>query len=114
MKRIALTLTALVTTITIFAQTKGDYESALNKVQNFYNHQQTDSIFEMFSDKIKSNIPLDKTTTMISNLHDQFGEMKSYELIKQKDVFNFYKVAFKTESLSLTVVLDKENKFETF
>jgi len=59
-------------------------------------------------------MPIEKTTRLIGNLHAQYGEMGSYEFIKQKEDFNFYKVVFKTETLTLVVALNKENKLETF
>jgi len=114
MNRIILILVAIMVTVTTLAQTATDYETAINKFQNYYNHQQTDSIFDMFSDKIKKIMPIDKTIAAMGNLHEQYGEMKACEFIKQKDAFYFYKAVFSTGALSLVVALNKESKLETF
>ena len=104
----------LAITATVFAQTRADVDGAVNKFQNFYNHKQTDSIYNMLSDRSKGLMSLDKTKEAFAKLNTQLGELKSCELSKESQGFNFYKATFSNAILSLVVSLNKDNQLETF
>lgn len=97
-----------------FAQDHASVDAAVNKFQTLYNSNQTENIFNMLSDKIKTLMPLDKTTQVMGQLHQQVGELKSYSHLKQEEHINYYKATFEKAALTLVVSVDKENKLETF
>jgi fermentation-respiration switch protein FrsA (DUF1100 family) len=100
--------------LTVHAQTKADYTTALARLQKFYNHQQYDSVFNIFSEKTKEALPLEKTRMIFNQLSQQLGEMKAYEYSKTKDNVNFYKTTFAKATVSMLIGLTPDKKLETF
>lgn len=112
-KKALLAIIILAYTSTGRSQTLEDYNTVMHQFQYYLNHQQFDSIFTLFSDKVKQIMPLNKTIENFSKLYAQLGEIKSYNLISQKDSLNSYKVDFRSSTFTLLLALNKENKMET-
>ncbi len=96
------------------AQSRTDIDVAVSRFQNFYNHQQVDSIYNMLSDRSKGIMSLEKTKQTFTQLHTQLGELKAYEFSKESQGFTFYKSTFNSSTLILAVSLNKELQLETF
>jgi pimeloyl-ACP methyl ester carboxylesterase len=96
------------------AQTRADYDNVVNRFQGFYNQDQPDSVYNMFSEKIQASLTPEKTKQMLSGLHGQFGAMKSHEFSEIQGGRNFYKSVFDKSTLTLVVVLNKENRLDNF
>ncbi len=114
MKKVFFVFSILVATTASFAQSRTEVDAVVNKFQHFYNLQQTDSIYEMLSDRSKGLLPLDKTKQTFAQVHSQLGEMKSYEFTKETDKLSYYKTGFANATVSLLVSLSDGNKLETF
>ena len=108
--------------ITVFAQTKSDYQNAMANFQRFYNAGQGDSLYTIFhvdnpswGNAIKSGWSNERTTELLK----QFGTLKSFKYIgvDKTDVDTvrvfqtfFSKAGAKTTSLTLY----KDSKLGTF
>ena len=114
MKKTRLTLSILILATTAMAQSRTETDAVVTKFQGFYNRQQTDSIYDMLSDRSKGLLPLDKTRESFAQLHTQLGEMKSFEFTKEANKLSFYKTEFTNATVSLLVSLSAGNKLETF
>lgn len=116
MKKTFLTtvILSLIVALSSFGQTRTDIDMAVNKFQTLYNDKQYESIFNMLSDRIKTMMPLDKTTQMMEGVHQQFGDLKSYTFIKQEQPLAYYKANFANATQTLVVSLDKDKKLEAF
>ncbi len=95
-----------------FGQEKADYDDALDKFRVFYNQSQPDSIFSMFSDRIKDIMTLNKTIQSFNQLHIFYGDVLSFEPQDTSKGFYMYKTEFTKATLTLIVSLNKELKFE--
>lgn len=113
MKKITLAF-ALFMSGSAMAQTDNDYNRTVNKFQQFYNHSQTDSVFTMFSDRIKSMLPPDKTKEMLAKMYGEFGPINRLDFSKKDDRFSYYTTRFEKGVLTLVVFLTPENKLQSF
>ena len=114
MKKTILALVLVACTTISFSQTKADFDAAITRFQHFYNSQQTDSIYNMLSDKGKSMMTAEQAAKAFGGIYKQFGNLKSFEITKQKDALTIYKTVFDNQVLSLYISLDKDDKLETF
>ncbi|MCW3122678.1 MAG: hypothetical protein JWQ38_2170, partial [Flavipsychrobacter sp.] len=114
MKKILSFLLAISVATIATAQTKADYETAMKKYRQFYNNNETDSAFNLLSEKIKGMMSLDKTKEMMAKLNEEFGKLESYHFTKQDEHFTYYKTVFSKKTLTLVLLLNNENKLENF
>jgi hypothetical protein len=114
MKKITLFISVLALAITCKAQSREEVDAVVNRFRNFYNSEQTDSIYEMMSERSKGMLPLDKAKQIFTQTHAQLGELKSYEFTKEVEKLSCYKAEFANATLSLLVSLNDRNKMETF
>jgi uncharacterized protein len=114
LKRTVLACIAICASAASPAQTPEDYETAVHKFQDFYNHNQPDSVFSLFSDRIKGIMPLEKTGEMLTKLTEEFGPMISGQFASKDEHFNYYKTTFSKGILMLVIALNKDNKLQSF
>ena len=70
----------------LFGQTeKAGYKTAARKFETFYNATAYDSIYALFSDKMKEALSFDKLSDFLTDLHSQAGK------ITKKRVYNISK-----------------------
>ena len=96
------------------AQVKNDLDAAVGRFQQFYNHKQYDSIFNMLSTRIQQLLPLDKIGAAMGSLHGQAGDMETFDFVKQTDKLVYYKANFKNTPLTLIVSKNADNKLDAF
>lgn len=114
MKKIPFLLIFLAISSCVAAQSKQDYDLAIGKFRKYYNQHRADSVFNLFSDRIKGMLPLEKTTEMINKLNEQLGELKAFSFTKQDEHFSYYKTEFAKGPMTLVAFLNSENKFLNF
>jgi pimeloyl-ACP methyl ester carboxylesterase len=88
------------------------YQSVADRFQLYFNRQQSDSIFNMYSADVKEKLPLEKNRTVMEGLHVQFGDLKALDVIQQDTGYASYKATFKDQTLTLVLALDKEDLIE--
>ncbi|MES2829748.1 MAG: peptidoglycan DD-metalloendopeptidase family protein [Bacteroidota bacterium] len=96
--------------ISVFAQD----ESAGNKVvtakfTKFYNANQPDSIFNLFSEQAKGGMPLDKTKAFIAQLHSNFGNIREMAFEMNKGGSGVYKTQFEKGLLTLSIAVEGQS-----
>jgi pimeloyl-ACP methyl ester carboxylesterase len=113
-RTVLLALALIACTFTLRAQEAMDYDKVVGKFQQFYNYHDPDSIFYMFSDKIKTAMPLKKTVETFNKLNQQLGFLSAFRYTYEKDGMLFYTMIFSNTALTLMVKLDNNIKIETF
>jgi len=88
------------------------YQSVADRFQLYFNRQQSDSIFNMYSSDVKEKLPLEKNRTVMEGLHIQFGDLKALDVIQQDTGYANYKATFKDQTLTLVLALSKEGLIE--
>ena len=114
MKRILLAILILAGTKATNAQTLNSYNLAMHSMQYYFNHQQFDSIYTLFSEQAHDIMTPEKSIEIFQTLYLQLGEMRSYELTQLNNTIAYYKGRFRKTTYNLVVVVNKDSKFETF
>lgn len=89
-------------------------DAVVGQFQHFYNAGQTDSLYGIMSARIQQLMPLDKTRTMLQQLHTQTGEMLSYSFSSREGKMTYYKAAFQNVNLLLVASVDTGDKMDVF
>ena len=111
MRNILLTLFLGFAFSNLFGQTeKPSYKTVVAQFETFYNSQNADSIFAMFSDEMQKALPLAKTIELITGLHSQVGKITKREFIKYQSTLASYKTTFERGLFALNISLDGNSK----
>jgi len=111
MKKAVFFIVVLLFTIKAIAQAEpANYTAALTKFKQYYNHNQPDSIFSMFSADMKAALPLDKFKPTTEQLKAQYGDLVKTDFVKYGESLAVYKATFKNNIFLLNVSLNAENK----
>lgn len=107
MKRTLLFVIFFLATGNVFGQT----EPLVNKsvaaaFELFYNHNNYDSIFTMFSPEMSSALPIDKTREFLSGLKNQCGQILSRKFIGLEQSYATYKTRFEKAELMVNISVD--------
>lgn len=87
-----------------------NYNSVSNKFVDYYNNNQYNYIFEMFSDEMKKASPSGSITDFFAGLKKTNGNIISKEYVKTNTPWVIFKVKFEGSIYSLKIALDNENK----
>lgn len=111
MKKISLFLTILFIAVNAFAQAEpANYSFAVSKFRQFYNRNQPDSIFGMFSPEMKSQLPLDKFKPTTQQLKSQYGDLIKTDFVKYGESLAVYKATFQNSTFLLNISLNAQNR----
>ena len=111
MKKVSIFLTVLFIAVKAVAQAApANYTVAVNKFKQFYNHNQPDSIFGMFSPEFKTALPLDKFKPTTEQLKSQYGDLVKTDFIKYGESLAVYKATFQNAVFLLNIALNAQNK----
>lgn len=93
------------------AQNKPElYANKIKKFQNFYNQQNADSLYGMYSEQLRIALPLVKTKEMLNALNGQFGKLNNYTLATESDEKNVYTGTFEKTLLSIVFTLNAQGE----
>src|SRR5690606_2494405 len=95
-----------------FAQTEKETSKKVSaEFQEFYNSDEYQNIFELFSAEMKSALPIEQTTNFIKGLKTQAGKIKKREFIKYENgTYASYKTNFERTVFSVNISLDNNAK----
>jgi hypothetical protein len=111
MRTIFLTFVLAFTMSNIFAQTeKANYKAIADKFENDYNSGSYNSIFALFSDEMKTALPIDKTREFLEGLQVQAGQITKREFLKYQQTYASYKTNFKKAIFLLNISVDANSK----
>ncbi|WP_160714169.1 alpha/beta fold hydrolase [Chitinophaga solisilvae] len=111
MKRIVLITLVLAWRLGIVSA-QANYPEAAEKFKRYFNQQQADSLFAMYSPIVKAALPLDKTKEISSQLHAQYGNITSLEVITRDAASTSYKATFTKGVLLLILALNDSSQLE--
>lgn len=95
-----------------FAQ-KENNESALTKFKNYFNKNQSDSIYLQWNEKARATVSKKQLDTLLEKQLYPLGEIQHVEFLKQEENLGHYKVSFKKTFLKLIVSADSNRNIET-
>jgi pimeloyl-ACP methyl ester carboxylesterase len=87
-----------------------NYTVVANKFKQFYNANQPDSIFNMFSADMKTSLPLDKFKPTTIQLKSQLGALNKAEFLKYNQPLAVYKATFDNAVFLLNISLNNQGK----
>ncbi len=99
---------------TVCGQEHKDVDAVVGRFQQYFNADQTDSLYTMMSGRIQQLMPLEKTKAMMQQLHGQMGDFNSYKYSSTEGKMTYYKVAFKNVNAILIASLDENKKMDVF
>ena len=82
------------------------YKTITKKFENFYNAENYDSIYALFSVEMKKALPNDRTTEFLSGLHSQAGKITKRHFVKYMASYAAYKTNFERALFSLNISLN--------
>jgi len=98
--------------ITVSAQTEpANYATAVSKFKLFYNNNQPDSVFAMFSPEMKAALPIDNFTATTKQLRSQLGNLVSTKFIQYSVPIGEYEATFQNGVFMLNIGLNDKNQF---
>ena len=78
------------------------------KFVKYYNANQPDSIFGLFSSETKIGLPLDKTKSFINQLQQNFGNINGLTFENYQNGYGAYKTKFEKGLLSLSIAVKEQ------
>ena len=111
MKKILLIVSILFLSVG-FCQTEKETSKKISaEFEKNYNSEEYQEIFEMFSDEMKSALPIEQTTDFFKGLNNQAGKITSREFIQYENgTYASYKTTFEQAIFALNISLDKNSK----
>ena len=109
---LSILITMLITSA--LAQGNNNTDVVVAKFRSFYNQQQIDSIYKMFSEKGKASLTPDKAAQAFTGMYKQYGQLLTIEKLHEDGGLATYKSIFQRITLTLLVELTKDYKLETF
>jgi murein DD-endopeptidase MepM/ murein hydrolase activator NlpD len=110
MKIILAVASALFMT-TVFGQAEMlTYKNVSDKFEKFYNTEQYDSVFSLFSKEMQGALTVKKTKEFLTNLNLQAGKMQKREFVKYESTYAIYKTQFDKTIFALNISIDNESK----
>lgn len=96
---------------TSFSQTeKSNYKIISTKFVSFYNDNKIDSIVAMFSPAMNAALPIEKFAQVVSNLKSQFGAIKNFRFVRERNATALYETFFDVSVMAMTINLNSQNQ----
>jgi len=95
-----------------FCQTEKETSKNISaEFEKNYNSEEYQEIFEMFSDDMKTALPIEQTTDFFNGLNNQAGKITSREFIQYENgTYASYKTTFERGIFALNISLNKNSK----
>ncbi|MDP9081453.1 MAG: alpha/beta hydrolase [Bacteroidota bacterium] len=111
MKKIIFFVAILLVTVRAIAQAEpANFSTAMARFTHYYNHDQPDSIFSMFSPEMKAALPIEKFKPTTEQLISQYGNLIKTEFVKITNSLAVYKATFQNNTFLLNLALNSQNK----
>jgi len=116
MKKLLVIALSVCNSLTVFSQDmqKEKNEVMKNKIVQFFNVQNSDSLYSLTGATFKKNISADKFKVIGENNLFPLGEIKSAEFEKIEKGISSYKTTFDAAIFSMYISLDTAGMLETF
>ncbi|MHA7059047.1 serine hydrolase [Aquimarina sp. M1] len=108
---LCISLFILITNLTFSQTEKTAYKIVTSDFEKNYNANNFENIFSMFSNNLKTTIPLQKAKSFLTSLKTQAGNITSREFVKYKnETYASYKTTFERVILVLNISIDNNSK----
>ncbi len=114
MKRLIISLSALFFYVSVYSQSNEDYESTLKLVSKAFNDKKASLIHQKFSPSLKSNLSEKSFEKTIDSLHNEKGNISSYQLILEDVKEKNYLVEFENGSMLIRIFLSPKSEILMF
>jgi murein DD-endopeptidase MepM/ murein hydrolase activator NlpD len=110
MKKINLILFILLPMLS-FGQTEKETAKKVSaEFDTYYNFNEYQKIFDLFSPEMKSALPIEQTTDFLKGLKNQAGKIQKREFVKYEQTYASYKTTFERAVFTVNISLDKSAK----
>ena len=110
MKKINLILLLLIPIIS-FGQTQKETAKKVSaEFEKYYNSNEYQKIFDLFSPEMKSALPIEQTTDFLKGLKSQAGKIQKREFVKYEQTYASYKTTFELTVFAVNISLDNTGK----
>lgn len=114
MKKLSLILLILIP-IFSFGQTEKETSKKVSaEFEKYYNSNEYQKIFELFSPELKRALPIEQATDFLNGLKSQSGIITKRKFVKYEQTYATYKTNFKRGIWSLMISLDNHSKIKGF
>lgn len=112
MRKFIFCVTLILCAVKIWAQAEPtSYNMAVNKFKTFYNNNEPDSVYSMFSPDMKQVLPADIFHNTTTQLKLQLGNLNKVEFVKYDQPLAIYKALFQNNTFLLNIALNAKNEF---
>lgn len=110
MKKINLILLILIPLLS-FGQTEKETAKKVSaEFEKYYNSDEYQKIFDLFSPEMKSALPIEQTTDFLKGLKSQAGKIVKREFVKYEQTYASYKTTFEQAIFTVNISLDNNAK----
>ncbi|MDC0635059.1 peptidoglycan DD-metalloendopeptidase family protein [Flavobacteriaceae bacterium] len=81
-----------------------------SEFDKYYNFNEYQKIFDLFSPEKKSALPIEQTTDFLKGLKNQAGKIQKREFVKYEQTYASYKTTFERAVFTVNISLDKSTK----
>ncbi len=110
MKKINLILLLLISIISFGQTEKETAKKVSTEFELYYNSNEYQKIFDLFSPEMKSALPIEKTTDFLKGLKSQVGKIQKREFVKYKQTYASYRTTFERAIFAVNISLDNNAK----
>ncbi|WP_339627091.1 DUF3887 domain-containing protein [uncultured Winogradskyella sp.] len=111
MKNLSLILLILIPLLSFGQTEKNTDRMVSSEFEKYYNSNEYQKLFDLFSTEMKSFLPIEKTTNFVNRLKTQAGKIEKREFIKYENgTYASYKTNFERALFSVNISLDKNGK----
>lgn len=98
-----------------FGQTEKETAKQVSaEFEKFYNSNEYQKIFDLFSPEMKSALPIEQTTDFLKGLKTQAGKIERREFVKYEQTYASYKTTFERTVFAVNISLDNNGKINGF
>jgi hypothetical protein len=89
---------------------KAAYKAVAAKFEAYYNSDNYDAIFAMFSPEMKVMLPADKNREFLQGVKTKKGKIIKRQFVRYQKTYASYKTNFEKEVLALKISIDKKSR----
>lgn len=94
-----------------FGQTEKETDKKISaEFEKYYNSNEYQKIFDLFSPEMKSALPIEQTTDFLKGLKTQAGKIEKREFVKYEQTYASYKTTFERTVFAVNISLDNNRK----
>lgn len=94
-----------------FGQTEKEIAKKISsEFEKYYNSDEYQKIFDLFSPEMKSALPIEQTTDFLKGLKTQAGKIQKREFAKYEQTYASYKTTFERTVFAVNISLDNNGK----